>query len=129
LFAAPFSWTTALPRVGLCVRWRLIAASVVPQAIPMTMPESNHEVSSLAVVSATCSSRSMSFAVSGTGTTKVSTPKVALMLWPSPGARLLAARNLISTSPVSRARLRSLETVDREVCRCRAMTSIFMSWR
>ena len=57
VLAAPLSWTTELPRVGLCCRWRLTAARVVPQATPMTMSESNHEARSFAEVTATWSSR------------------------------------------------------------------------
>ncbi|CPU66311.1 Uncharacterised protein [Mycobacteroides abscessus] len=48
---------------------------------------------------------------------------------PSPGPRLRAGRSEISTRPVSRARFTSRDTVDRDVCRCLAIASIFMSWR
>ena len=56
-------------------------------------------------------------------------PNAAAIVRPRPGARVLAGRSVISTSPDCRARLMSRETVDREVPRCRAMTSILMSWR
>ena len=93
------------------------------------MSESNHEVRSLAAVMDTWSSRSMWDDESGTGTTYASMPNAADSDRPRPGARVLAGRRVISTRPVSRARLMSRDTVDREVPRCRAMTSIFRSWR
>ena len=69
MFAAPFSWTTAEPRVGLGARYRDTDASVVPHATPSTMSESNHEDSRRAAVIDTWSRRSMWLAESGTGTT------------------------------------------------------------
>jgi hypothetical protein len=56
-------------------------------------------------------------------------PNAAEIDRPRLGARVLDGRSVISTSPVSRARFSSRDTVEREVPRCRAMTSILTSCR
>ena len=114
-----------MPDVVRLRRWLAIAETVVPHAIPSTMPSSNHWPSRLAATAAVWSSRCSSVDRGRTGTTWARIPKLAASRWPSAAPDLLAGcRTVISTIPTSRACEISLDTVERETCSVRAMTSI-----
>jgi len=109
------------------VRPRLTALIVDPHATPTIMFESTNCERSRPAVRATRSRRSTSLTISAIGTTCATTRCRSLMRCSSIPRRSSGELMRMSTRPLSRAKLSSRDTDDREVPSSCAMTSMVLS--